>query len=414
MKKIISVILFAALLVTSLAANAFAAAYMEGDGVVEFSIKKADPSAVKKDGIIDVAGGEYEKINIDTANLDVRYGKSAYFGDASAMAKTMEYYFSWDETDGGRLNFAVKYNADAGLTDPDYQEDFVTHSGFHTDFAQGTPDANGTTGDDFCNNLGLLFVATYNYATTRTWFFYYGIGMDIETGAPLTATFANQLGADGKYSATMGQDFTVSYPGDAWVVYEWSIPFADFTEDGLTRTAGQTCEFSIVATAGEVDPDNRDTWYNNCWAVSLGQYGWMMDGKRENKTNAVVTLLGDTLQPSGQDNPGTTDPGTTDPGTTNPGTTNPGTTSPIETDPPTTAPVLDEKVNEDGSKEITYEDGTKVVIDKDGTQTITDKDGNKTVKPTTTAPQTGDPMIIAAAVSAISACGIVVAKKRRG
>ena len=108
MKKIITTIVLAAMLLATFVVTASAETYLVNDPCqVNFEIKKADPAYVVKDGII--SEGEYEKVTFNKDDLAITFLGSGCWASADAMADTIEYYFSWDEVHG--LNFAVRYDA---------------------------------------------------------------------------------------------------------------------------------------------------------------------------------------------------------------------------------------------------------------------------------------------------------------
>ena len=417
MKKLITILVLAAMLLTTFVVAASASTWLEnGTCQANFEIKKADPACVKKDGII--SEGEYEKVTIAKADLAINFEGSECWPTADAMADTIEYYFSWDEEHG--LNFAVRYDAypvAAGVA-AGYTEDQIK-DGFKTSMDQPALNENGVPMDNFMYNIGINFASGWNDAN-RNHLFYYAISRKTDYSSYLTGHWG-QLGPDGVYQAVGGQDFEITYNGTV-VTAEWSIPFAAFGYEGVG--AGDQIAFTIVATAGgaEVDdPTNASALVDqkNSWGVSLGQIGFMVQQARQQE-RAKATLVADIIPAPANTTP---DPGS----------------EPITTP----APVVDPVVSSDngGDNQPTQPSTTRVVSDvvssevivtDDAGQAVTDEDGNTvtevvsevvtsvvTDEPTesagggTSAVPTGSPMIIAAVVAAISACGAVVAKKRK-
>ena len=417
MKKIITTIVLAAMLLATFVVTASAETYLVNDPCqVNFEIKKADPAYVVKDGII--SEGEYEKVTFNKDDLAITFLGSGCWASADAMADTIEYYFSWDEVHG--LNFAVRYDAypvAAGVA-AGYTEDQIK-DGFKTSMDQPALNENGVPMDNFMYNIGINFASGWNDAN-RNHLFYYAISRKTDYSSYLTGHWG-QLGPDGVYEAVGGQDFEITYNGTV-VTAEWSIPFAEFGYDGVG--AGDQIEFTIAATAGAAesdDPSDVQTLISDksSWSISLGQRGFMCQQARQQE-RAKATLVADIIPA-----PANT---TLDPGS-----------EPITTPAPVVDPV--ESSDNGGDNQPTQPSTTRVVSDvvtsevivtDDAGQAVTDEDGNTVTEvvsevvtsivtdgPTesagggTSAVPTGSPMIIAAVVAAISACGVVVAKKRK-
>ena len=189
-------------------------------------------------------------------------------------------------------------------------------------------------------------------------------------------------------------------------------------------------EFSIVATAGaaEVDDPTSDgdlAAEKNSWSVAVGQKGFMVQQSRSAQ-RAKATLVADTIAaPANTTFVDTTEVPGSDPVTTpNPGvdpveSSENDNTTPDPTQPATTQIVTDIvtsyfDVTDDGGNVVTDEDGNKVtgVASEVVTSIVTDGPTESAGGGTSAVP-TGSPMIIAAVVSAISACGVMIAKKRK-
>ena len=423
MKKIITTIVLAAMLLATFVVTASAETYLVNDPCqVNFEIKKADPAYVVKDGII--SEGEYEKVTFNKDDLAINFLGSGCWMTADAMADTAEFYFSWDEVHG--LNFAVRYDAYplAAGEALGYPADQIIN-GCKTSVDQPVINEEGKTKDNFLYNMGVNFSSGWNDATNNH-LFYYSIARKTDYSSYLTGHWG-QLGPDGVYQAVGGQDFEITYNGTV-VTAEWSIPFAAFGYEGVG--AGDQIAFTIVATAGgaEVDdPTNAGSLgdQKNSWGVSLGQIGFMVQQSRTHE-RAKATLVADTIAaPANTTFVDTTEVPGSDPVTTpNPGvdpveSSENDNTTPDPTQPATTQIVTDIvtsyfDVTDDGGNVVTDEDGNKVTgVASDVVTSIVTDAPTESAGGGTSAVPTGSPMIIAAVVAAISACGVVVAKKRK-
>lgn len=207
MKKL-TVLILSVLMLTSLFAAAASAQSYNPHGnwdlsqVGQIVVKKADPAAVVKDGII--GDGEYERYDLDldpsSTFLHIAYGTGDNFNDATQMLATMEFYFSWDEVHG--FNFAIRN------TPPVLQQ------------VLGVKDQNPPE-DDFCQN------AAYNVRVndpngSKTPLFYYSVAKRTDTGEYLEGHW-NQLGLTGHYDPVGDVDYSITYSGNTSLL-EWSIP----------------------------------------------------------------------------------------------------------------------------------------------------------------------------------------------
>ena len=414
MKKIVTLLL-AVVMIASLAIAASAETFLgNGKCEVELDIKKADPANVVKDGII--GEGEYEKFDISKDDLAINFINANCYLTADAMAEDMEFYFSWDEVHG--FNFAVKYDAYplAAAEKLGYDAASIL-DGFKTTVEQPVANADGLIMDNFCFNVGVVFASGWD-EDNNTQSFYYAVGEKIQTPGSYLTGHWNQLGADGQYEAVGGKDFEFGYNGTT-VTCEWSIPFAEF--DFAGAGAGSEIDFSIAACAGDAEVEdelegNAANFFNagNSWSVALGQKCFLVQSTSDAQ-RAKAHLLNDVI-------PGPAAPATSENTPDQPVET-PATSQNVATTPaPTQAPessVVTEVVtsqvavtNEAGETEtneageIVTEVVTEVVTSIVTAAPTDSANGNK-------APVTGDPMVIAAVVAAISACGVVVAKKRK-
>ena len=365
MKKILSIII-AVVFVLSMTAIAVSAQSYNPNGVcdIKFTAKHADPANVIKDGII--GENEYERyypdLNPDTSSLNLVFGaNSAMYAYAEEMLATMEYYFSWDEIHG--FNLAVRCKP------PVYE--------------QTIPQGAGDPPEDaFLCNLGLQVnftpAETYDYKNERP-LFYYAISKNATTGEYYEGHY-NQLGLKGAYDPAPGVDYEISFGADGYITYEWSFALDNFTS-APTATGTNVC-FTVSALAGT---DTVDDLHDNSYGVDFGDFGFYV-AQTQDHCEAVATLsdeqIGGTTGGDDSTTPGT-NPSTDDPGT-EPSTDNPGT------DPKTDEP-----------RETNGGDVTPI----NGGNTTPSKDNN--------APSTADPIAFAAIVSAVSACGIMLSKKRK-
>ena len=367
MKKILSIIIAVVFIVSMCAVAVSAQSYNPNGGCdLTATIKKADPANVIKDGII--GAGEYERYDVDldpdSSSLFMAFGNNAaMYDNAEALLKTMEYYFSWDEVHG--FNFAVKCRP--------------------AEFQQNIPAGEDNHGDEFLCNLGLQVELAQNL--TRTMddgpLFYYAISKNATTGEYIEGQY-NQLGLKGAYDPVGGKDFEVSFGADGSVIYEWSVPFDNFISQ--TPADGVKFGFTLDALAGTDTPDEP---YMNCYGVSLGGAGFMVD--QRSGINQVAATLSDELI-AGNSNPGDD--------STNPGT-NPSTDDP-STEPSTDKPVVDPKPDDPSKGNDNPSQGN----DNPSQGNDNPSQGNK-------APSTADPIVIAAIASAVSACGFAISKKRK-
>ena len=388
MKKIITLVL-AVMLLATLAISTMAETYMEKPSCeYEVTVKKADPAVVKKDGVIDLEAGEYIKAEVPFEELAVNFNISDVYTASDAMAHTMEYYFSWDETHG--FNFAVKYFAKGSYDGTDYD-------GYYTNIPAGTGSTDpAVPQDNFMCNMGLCFASGVHKETEGWSLLYYAIGKTLDGSSYLNGHWG-QLGNSGTYNPVGGQDFEVAYPGDGSVIYEWSIPFSEFID--VAPDNGVSFGFTLSAAAGS---DTADAYFNNCWSVALGQCAWLVQTSPDNR-HATAILSTDPIKASAP-------VVTTAPDTTTPD--DPVTTAPVTTAPATSSVVTSfDKVTDTDGNVMTDGDGNDVTTIV--TSILTDAPTQDNNDNGVTSPVTGDPMVIAAVVAAISACGAVVAKKRK-
>ena len=422
MKKIITAFLCATILVASLAITAGASAWNPAGGCkVNNTIMKTDPARVQKDGVIGV--GEYTEIEInrdpETSDLMLSFLKSEQFVDAEAFLNNVHFYMSWDEVHG--LNVA----ATAELLETPKNENQWPPETLSTD-------ENGFSfpGDDFLWQFGLMFKTfVTDEMSIQNTSYYRSFSKNTATG-DLMYGYYWQNGYTGNYNMVAGTDYTVTI-NDKLVTYEFSCPLADILpESDLANglpVEGAMIRYALTATGGS----EGTLWSDDVktYAVSVGDFGYMSGWSqwRDGASHAHGTFTSEMIQ---VDTPVATDDNTTAIDTTNDGTTvidtntdEPGTddngTTQVPTQPATTKVVTDVvtsyvEVTDDAGNVVTDEDGNKVtdVVSEVVTSIVTDAPTENAGNGTSAVP-TGSPMIIAAVVAAISACGVVVAKKRK-
>jgi len=390
MKKILSMLVVCALLLATLGITASAAAFFDyGNLNTRVTVKKSN--SVKIDGVI--SAGEYEEYTDGYTEWYVAENASDYFAEAEEMAKTAKWYFSWD---GKYLNIAAKWNAGPGANQTHEAGDFYGDYAF-----AGTEDF--VVADDFLSfgpglNIKSAEVSPADEAWTKL---FYAISENTATGEKMTGTYSDQNGQNLDYKAS-ADDFDFVYSGDGWVTVEYRIPIIELFEAFKENQGNQMFKASIVIQAGiagtveDLDPTNGGATYS--WGVRLGQFGYNCDSGNLDKVHATFRLVDDVIEGPG---PGeeTIVPPTTD--TIVPPTTG-GNDDEETITPPTTG-------GNDDEETIT----PPTTGGNDDEETITPPTTGGNDKDETIAPPTGDIMVVAAVVSAISACGVVIAKKRK-
>ncbi len=360
MKKILAlvltVVMMAALAVAALADSMNPTGHTPDGTTV--TVKKVDASALKKDGVI--SSGEYEKADIDvgedTTFLHSVYWSSGDLDPALAMLATMEYYFSWSD---GQINVAVRAQPKdihqvIDVETGDYPEDwFCKNTAFTISSDTQQTRAKGTV----CN-------------------FYFAVAKRTDTGAYQVGYYgADQRGNSDSYIPQAGTDFVIAYDG-SYVILEWSIPFSEIANGG-SAGAGDSVYLSIGAESGAGETKDADS----CYAVSLGDFTYGVSQRAA--VNHAAFLLSDEVIAASGDTPITPSNG---------GNGGNGGNGAADLDP--------EK----------YE----VRTDENGNQIIIDKATGQQVDPSSVKPaKTGDPMVIMAAVAAVSAAGAFIVRKKR-
>ncbi len=123
MKKILSMLVLCALLLTALTISASAAAYYD-DGNLNARINIKKSNSVVIDGVI--SEGEYAEYTDGYSEWYVAENASDYFEDAEKMAQSAKWYFSWD---GEYVNIAAQWDAGSGANQTfaggDYYGDYA-------------------------------------------------------------------------------------------------------------------------------------------------------------------------------------------------------------------------------------------------------------------------------------------------
>lgn len=384
MKKTAAILLTIIMLFSVMAISTFAEGVAVTDCGIDIDLKKTDPSKVIKNGKIDP--GEYEEFmwegDLETGecHLTMQWAKQMDVWDyAVAMGNSSHWYFSWDEVHG--FNFAVVVT--------------IPTEGFHTNWPQSKLDENGWVEDSFLGNVGLnIWNSNELFNKKFPGALYYSIGRDIDTGSYLYGHIGT-LGNKNNYSPVPGVDYCIEYVGNT-ATFEWSIPFEDFVIENY-QGVGTEFPFNITVTAGDSHPDT-DSWYpERSYGIQFGQNSWLLHQFNRQRDSAWFTIVDEYVE--GGDTPATTPSQDTTPVTTKA----PETTVVTEI-------VYETTINEAGEVEqVTDADGSAVtaVVTRVETVEVTTPGAG------TAAPTTGDPMIMAAVLAAITACGAVVSKKRK-
>ncbi|MBQ6677636.1 MAG: hypothetical protein IJM71_06275 [Clostridia bacterium] len=359
MKKILAIILTVLFIFTLTALPSLAASVRVDDTPVTLTVKRADPNCVVKDGVI--SEGEYERFYVsvdpDESPLNRNFWSSEDLDDAEEMLPTMEYYFSWDDVHG--FNFAVRNKP--------------------VELKQIIPAGTGDPPEDgFNKNVAYTFVADQGpkLGKLADTLLYYAVCKRTDTGEYEEGHY-NQLGLKGNYNPTEGVDYVISYSSDGYSTIEWSVPFDNFVEGAAAP--GTVFYFSIGAQGGRSESAAGERSY----AIALGDWSWLVAAK-SSKSHVTATLSDELIpapvDPAPQPVPDDPTPAPADPDNPNPTPADPGNPNPAPADPGNPNPTPADPGNQAPSS----------------------------------APRTGDPMIVMAAVAAVSAAGAFIIRKRRG
>ena len=391
MKKILSLLVLSALLLATLGISASAAAYYDISNTnTRVTVKKS--TSVVIDGVI--SEGEYEEYTDGYTEWYVAENASEYFDDAEAMAASAKWYFSWD---GEYLNIAAQYDAGRGANQP------YAGGDYYGDYAYSDTDEM-VVADEFLGygpglNIKSSEVSPADEAWTRL---FYAIGENTATGEKITGTYSDQNGQNLDYQASH-DDFDFSYNGSV-VTVEYRLPVIELLETFKPNQGGQMFKATIVLQAGVGTAEESETINTYSWGVRLGQFAYNSDSGNLEKVHATFRLVDEEVP---NDKPDVTTPDLTTPDLTTPDVTTPDVTTPDVTTPDVTTP--DVTTPDVTTPDVTTPDVTTPDVT---TPDVTTPDVT-TPDNTPDAPPTGDIMVVAAIVSALSACGVMIAKKRR-
>ncbi|MBR3416979.1 MAG: hypothetical protein IKH09_09825 [Clostridia bacterium] len=383
MKKLLSILLTIATLAMMIAAAipagaraSFAPNGTGWDPNEVITVKKADPADVVKDGVI--GDGEYERYypdldaedNMTSPLFVVAFGANS-LDNCLAMFPTMEYYFSWDETHG--FNFAIR-NKPVEIKQ-----------------VLGVKEGESPE-DDFCR--GLAYIINFDTEYEEHPILYYALGKRTDTGDYLEGYYVNpngptQLGAKNTYNPTPGVDCVINYDyATGYSTVEWSVPFEDIHADAIGP--GSTIKATLTATAGTAETPGAAHDDEDSYAVTLGDFGYGVNVKMMH--NHVPYLLSDTMiEKTGNGGEGGGNGGQGG-GTQGGGTQGGG---------------------ESGGQGGGAQGGGESGGNSGGTQGGGESGGQGGgTQGGGTAPRTGDPMAIMAAVAAVSAAGAFIVRRK--
>ena len=410
MKRVITFALSLILIVSLFAVSVSAEAYNpQGGCKTETTIYKANAADVVKDGVI--GENEYVEIDInrdpDATDCMLGFESGELFISACDFLKNVHFYLSWDEVHG--LNVGVQAELLETPVNPCPQPDnsYYTH------------DTVDYCGDEFLFQFGMMFrVSDKNDETVMN----RGISINTETNELLIGHYGEH-GYTGSLEHTRYEDFNVVVNGNV-VTYEISFPIESVVPatslDGKVPVDGTELRFDVTATGGSQGKFHEGT---AMYCVSLGDAGYLAQWNLfEDPAHAKGYFTSETIVKGGDVDDTTAPDDTHVDLTEKPDPDAPVITGIVTTNAPTqsatTQIVTDvvtsyvEQTDGDGNV-VTDGDGNAVtdvvseVITSIVTETPTQApDGNK-------APITGDPALLAAVAAVISACGVVVAKKRK-
>lgn len=402
MKKILSVVLCVVMLLTlAVAANAEALNFA-GGLKTDVTVKQANPAAVVKDGVI--GAGEYEELivnrdfdenSLNPSDLLLSYYTVELLEKAIGLAANVHFYYSWDEVHG--INFAIQ----ATLPETPYCEVEMPAPG---------------TGDDFIWQFGMMasVVEEDDPSTKKNEFgndvMNASVGYNTVTGTPLVGTWTSDgqptAGLDGSAkNFEPRKDYFASVVGNV-VTFEISYPISAVLPAG-DRNGNIPNENALIYTNLSLVSGNVGVAMSEdiaTHAVSVGDYGFMASNFAGDALTPAKTYFSHEMIPYNAGSDDTTTAATTPVATTEP-----------ETQIVTSVVTEEVVVTDDKGNEVTDESGNVVteIVENVVSEVVTVAPSTTTPGAGTQAPTTGDPMIIAAVVAAISACGIVVAKKRK-
>ena len=419
MKKILSILVIAAMLLAALCVTASAGTFFERNGAGAMSYKDAKFQVKKSysvviDGVI--TPGEYDEF---TGHCEWWVGEMASdaYVDAQNLAENVKWYFSWD---GNKyFNVAAVFDAGVGAT-----QNYVGGDIFG-DYNKKDADPNYVfvPADDFLSwGPAMQIVSNEASAKTPDWArFCFTVGKSDVDGGYISGTYSDQNGQpEAPYAPVGGQDYAVSKNGTV-VTIEWKIPVYQLNEKFVEGSATTNFKASITVAAGLFNgtQEIEKSAANYNYGVRLGMLGFNSDSTLEDKGHATFVLTKNEIPGVGPIPSDTTAPVVPGPGDDTTATPDDTTVTPDDT---TVTTPDDTTVGTNGTTAGDKKDPAESTTNKtednktpSGNKTPATNNNVATNKPTNNqnAPVTADPMVIAAVVSAISACGVMIAKKRK-
>ena len=398
MKRVITLALSVLVIVSLFVVSVSAEAYNPVGGCkTETTIYRANAADVVKDGVI----GENEYVEIDinrdpnTTDLMLSFQTAERFEDCCEFLNKVHFYISWDETHGLNVGVTAELLETPWSATPQPDDTYYADQGF--------------PGDEFLFQFGMMFrVAGKDDETVMN----RGIGLNTETNTILYGHY-NENGYTGTLSQKVYEDYIVTVNGNT-VTYEISFPIESVVEaqylDGKIPAADSELRFSVSATGGSQGEYNNDA---NMYAISIGDAGYMAQWEVFDAPAHAKGFFSHETIVKGGDVDDTTASDDTQIGEIPTDTERPD--APVITEIVTTNPPTQPATTEIVTSYVTETDDNGDIVTDDKGDVVTNVVSSVvTQKPdNTTSPVTGDPMIIAAVVAAISACGVVVAKKRK-
>ena len=259
MKKILSVLVIAAMLLAALCVTASAGTFFERTGAgsmnykdAKFQVKKS--YSVVIDGVI--TPGEYEEF---TGHCEWWIGELASdaYVDAQKMAETVKWYLSWD---GNKyFNVAAVFDAGMGATQNHVGGDiFGDYNKKDSD-----PSYVFEFADDFLGwGPGMQILSNEVSAKYDDWArFCFTVGKSDVDGGYISGTYSDQNGQPASpYVPVGGQDYAVSKNGTV-VTIEWKVPVYQLNEKFVEGSATTNFKCSITVGAGLYDGTVRVQWH---------------------------------------------------------------------------------------------------------------------------------------------------------
>ncbi len=389
-RKIFAIIFSVVLLASLLAIDAFAAAMNPTGGcTTETTVKRAATGAVVHDGVI--SPGEYTEVEInrdsDTTDLLLSWdGSGDTLIQACEFLQNVHFYTSWDENG---INLAAQATL---LEDPHCEGTFPT---VYSEYEGKT-----FPGDEFFMfQFGCVFKIEVPSEGIDGAVLYRAIGVNTETGEQLYGWYWDH-GRTGSLSQTAGTDYYTRVDGRT-VTYEMTLPFESVLESDQIRDSlpvdGTGFYFTISLTGGSQGYGHNG---NVTYAVSLGDGGYMTVARMISNFSGAHGIISNETVTGQSGDPAPDDPTPSDPTPGNDSGSTPAGPS-----------------NDQGQQVVIDPDQYEVTTDDEGNEIVVDRETGEEVDvntlPTVTPAKTGDPMIVMAAIAAVSAAGAFIAGKKR-